>query len=497
MAHAATHTPTAMSAHPHQDQVSRDPEALPNLIREETRRLSSLRMQMLEMHPFWGYLLMQVKLIPAPALEGMAATDCVRRIWFNPWLTRHLHRDQLGFVLAHEVGHQLFATAPRQRGRNLLLWNCATDYAINRIVAEIDHPTRMGKPLYAPPTGHFPELGDHQILLDARFDGMIAETIYELLAGEVPIEGTSITLVLGMDADDAQDADHDTQTEGQEEGQEEADLPATGNGEDEDEDEDEDGGEYGTSHSDQVAGPGDRGVIRIPNVLDHGGGIDVHLPEHLDSADQEVLRERIAAAVEVHERSRTQGHAPADLLRNLGVLNKPRIPWQRVLRRYVGQATAREDYSLSRPSRRYLSEDLLVPGLYSEKLDHLVIAIDSSSSVSDADLEAIGAELRDLIHRAERMTVLVADAELHQVIEDADVETFLQAGKLLGGGGTDHMPVFAWIEDQQANPDLFIGLTDLCSDFPERQPRFPVIWVAPEDHEEPPWGQLVVLPDLD
>ena len=111
-------------------------------VQAELERLSALRMQMLEMHPFWGYLLLQVKLTPALDLPAFAATDYLRHIWFNPARTRLLNAAQLGFVLAHEIGHQLLASAFREKGRDHHLWNCATDYAINRVVdlnAQIAH----------------------------------------------------------------------------------------------------------------------------------------------------------------------------------------------------------------------------------------------------------------------------------------------------------------------------------------------------------------------
>jgi len=35
---------------------------------------------MLEVHPFWGYLLLQVRLLPVCELPTFAATDCIRHM---------------------------------------------------------------------------------------------------------------------------------------------------------------------------------------------------------------------------------------------------------------------------------------------------------------------------------------------------------------------------------------------------------------------------------
>ena len=45
-------------------------EQLDQLTRAERDRLSTLRMQLLELHPFWGYLLLQVRFVAAPGLPS-------------------------------------------------------------------------------------------------------------------------------------------------------------------------------------------------------------------------------------------------------------------------------------------------------------------------------------------------------------------------------------------------------------------------------------------
>ena len=412
-------------------------ESRESVFAAEAHRMSSLRMQMLEMHPFWGYLLLQVKLVPAPALECFAATDCIRHIWYNPLLTQHLSTPQLGFVLAHEVGHQLFASQDRQRGRSHHLWNCATDYAINRIVADIGHPARARTRLYLPPEGDIPGLGRIKILLDVRWTGMIAEAIYEYLASQLLPPPVSVTIEL-------------------------PDLV--------------DGGDGG---------------LRIPNLTDHRGGIDVHLPETLSPRQRDELAERIAGALETWERHDRAGDIPGDLVREILVRNKPVVPWQRVFRQFAGQAVCKDDYSLRRPNKRYLEDDVLVPGLYAEKAGCIVVSLDTSGSMTEPQLEAVGGELEALREEAVEMTLVVADAEVQEVVGPDRLERFLRVGRFRGGGGTDHRPVFRWIHEAGLRPDLYVGLTDLHTRFPERRPPFPVVWLAPEEHGKAPWGRVI------
>ena len=412
------------------------------IIRKEQRRVSMLRTQMLQLHPFWGYLLLQVRMKAAPKLCAMAATDCLRHIWYNPLRTRHLSDAQLGFVLAHEVGHQLLASAGRWRGRNQLLWNCATDYAINRLVADMDHPARPRQRLYEVPNLDLPDGEQVRILLDRRFDGKIAEAIYEYLAADELPDPRSVTVSLTLDDED------------------------------------------GTSGA----------AVTVPNVTDHGGGIDVHLPRDLGPDERPELRGGVAAAVAAWAGDGRVGHLPADLVRRVRFAARAAVPWRRLLRCFAGQSLARDDYDLCRPNRRYLEHDVVVPGLRSDRAGHVVVALDTSASV-DADLlNALGSELQELCRQVERVTLLVADAEVQRVVDGGvELERFMGEGRLPGGGGTDHRPVFCWMNEQRCQPDLFVGLTDLYSRFPDRKPPYPVLWVTPAEHGKAPWGRVIEL----
>jgi hypothetical protein len=54
-----------------------------------------------------------------------------------------------------------------------------------------------------------------------------------------------------------------------------------------------------------------------------------------------------------------------------------------------------------------------------------------------------------------------------------------------------HRPVLAWLAAPRVAPDV-LGPADLLGRFPDRPPPFPVVWVVPPDHGEPPWGKTVV-----
>jgi len=397
----------------------------------ESERLAALRMQMLEMHPFWGYLLLQMRLVPALRLPAFAATDAINHIWFNPALTRDLDVRELGFVLAHEVCHQVLASMERRNGREEFKWNIATDYTINAMVADITIPG-------ASQWGHnrlyqIPKDG----LLNLKYHDWVAEVIYEdLCRKELKIGPVALEVIL----------------------------------------------------------PGENGTeLQLPVVSDHQGGIDIHLPQELGTDQQELLRERILAAVENFHANSDRGDLPKGLLRSAGRLEAPKIPWQRVLHHYADAIMNGNDYSLARPNKHYWAQDLVVPGHYSESVSNLVVALDSSGSMSEENIREVTKEIRGMVSNVQDVTLIVADSAVQQVIPLDGLEEILKSGAFRGGGGTDHICVFEYIAEHHLNPRVFIGLSDLYSHFPEKKPPYPLLWLVPEDHGEPPWGKVIEL----
>ena len=87
------------------------------------------------------------------AADGLILLGDLLFPYDRTWIAWGLYAPIGEVVLAHELGHHLLATADRRRGRRAHRWNCATDYAINRIVAAIEHPARPGERLYRSPDG--------------------------------------------------------------------------------------------------------------------------------------------------------------------------------------------------------------------------------------------------------------------------------------------------------------------------------------------------------
>ncbi|EUB97273.1 putative metallopeptidase domain containing protein [Rhizobium sp. CF080] len=119
-------------------------------------------------HPFFGVLMLQLKKIDAtddPRIDTMATDG--RHLYYHTPFVMSLKKDELVFVLAHEVMHNALKHHTRRQHRKPGRWNKAADYAINGELVEC----KVGK---------MPECG----LLEPRFTGLSAEEIYRILDDE-------------------------------------------------------------------------------------------------------------------------------------------------------------------------------------------------------------------------------------------------------------------------------------------------------------------------
>jgi predicted metal-dependent peptidase len=125
----------------------------------------------------------------------------------------------------------------------------------------------------------------------------------------------------------------------------------------------------------------------------------------------------------------------------------------------------------------------------------LVVAVDTSGSIKDGEIEEFIAEIDALKGQVRaRIRLLPCDAKLCEgapwVFEPW--ETFRRPQKMKGGGGTSFVPVFTWVEDTGLRPDLLVYFTDAEGEFPAREPHYPVIWLV-KGRCKVPWGQRIQL----
>lgn len=206
-------------------------------------------------------------------------------------------------------------------------------------------------------------------------------------------------------------------------------------------------------------------------------------------------RERLSAEVKVMvqqaaQAARAAGRMPAELDRLVKEIVEPKVSWSEVLRRFI-QASAKNDYRMMPPNRRYIHRGLYLPSLRSDELPEVVVAIDTSGSIGQREIDQFAAEVSAVLQDFDTtVSVLYCDTDIHSV-EEFKREDLPLTLKPIGGGGTDFRPPFEWVEREGRTPACLIYLTDLyCNSLPD-EPSYPVLWANIGQERTMPFGEVI------
>jgi len=125
---------------------------------------SKVRLMLDKLSKGWGFyasVLYQMPMIEKSSLPTMATDG--KSIFYNADFTDALSEPELDGVKVHEAYHRILKHHLRMGKRDAELWNIACDYAINPIIIQSGLVLPEGA------------------LIDAKFKGMSAEKIYDLL----------------------------------------------------------------------------------------------------------------------------------------------------------------------------------------------------------------------------------------------------------------------------------------------------------------------------
>lgn len=187
---------------------------------------------------------------------------------------------------------------------------------------------------------------------------------------------------------------------------------------------------------------------------------------------------------------------------HLDKLRSPRLNWKQLLRSLWKSKVGPYDMDPTRISTTYLRLGLKLPPIGRVPgAPDVVLVVDCSGSMLGNPLKLVLSEIRGLAGLVSDVDILFVDTEIVRAVclkEVTDAEVFGLAGTLVGGGGTDFRPAFEWVQQERRTPSLLVYLTDLWGIYPDRAPRYDVLWVVPHDEElVVPFGRVVHIPQKD
>ena len=369
-----------------------------------------------------------------------AATDG-RHIFYNPEYMSKLKPSERVFVMAHEVDHVIMRDVQRAshyRREGTLKgkpfdpqqMNFATDYRIN--AGLIEQGVGQMNPDW---------------LYDNRFNGdHLPEDIYPVIYKDPPKGG----------------------------------YPGGGGPQ---------GNTYGGS------GKAPKGAKGDPTAAGQGGAFDQLMDPPTDPVtgavdlpDEATFKEAVARAASA---AKAMGKMPGSLQRRIDEILQPQVDWREHIRLVMTGIFGSKGETWTRPNRRRLVLNPLVilPGRKGNGADTVVVARDTSGSVSAGELAAYTAEISGILSdvRPKRIVLIDCDARVQKVqeLQNLDDATDPEIMKAKGGGGTSFVPVFDYIEKHDLRPEALIYCTDMMGQFPSEAPAYPVVWAATMDHKAP------------
>jgi predicted metal-dependent peptidase len=249
---------------------------------------------------------------------------------------------------------------------------------------------------------------------------------------------------------------------------------------------------YRKIYSDDDGGGGGGGGGGFDQHLEPGSGTGKSPTQAKADRNEGEWRTQIAAAMNV---ARVQGKLPAGLERLLNEILEPKVDWRDHIQALFARRLGSGSYDWRRPDRALIVRDIYAPGRSGFGAEHVVVAIDTSGSIGLPELNMFMAEVSGIFEdiRPKRLSCVMCDAQINVVHELNDASE-LRDIKLVGGGGTNFIPVFDWIADQGGAPDALVYLTDGLGMFPDRAPNYPVIWGSIYEPATYPFGDVVQVP---
>ena len=210
--------------------------------------------------------------------------------------------------------------------------------------------------------------------------------------------------------------------------------------------------------------PADKTVIG--EVLPTGSLGDSEDPGDRDPEAKKDEWKSSTAAAEAQSR----GNIPVGIKRSLERLRASVVDWRKELEVFIDDAISKSKYTL--PSRRFLGAGKAQYGYkkYKEDLECVVVAIDTSGSISDKMVAQFLGEIKAIVdaYSPQDLYIIYCHTRIYRVDHIQPGDT-INIGKL-ESGGTEFFPPFEWTEknllDKGIVPSAFIYFTDGEATFP-------------------------------
>lgn len=197
-----------------------------------------------------------------------------------------------------------------------------------------------------------------------------------------------------------------------------------------------------------------------------GQGLDEHDWENAQEGTPEE-QEQVAKEIEgaLRQGAILAGKMGGNVSREMQDLLTPKVNWKDALRDFVKTSTQGKDQTTwRRLHKRYISMDIIMPSTYDEKVGSIVVAVDTSGSIGQAELAQFLSEVKCICDEVspEKIDLLYWDTNVagHETYMGAELASLTETTQAKGGGGTSPECVPHYMKKESLNPECVIMLTD-------------------------------------
>jgi predicted metal-dependent peptidase len=193
--------------------------------------------------------------------------------------------------------------------------------------------------------------------------------------------------------------------------------------------------------------------------------------------------------------AKARGQLPAGLQRILQEFIEPKVSWIEHLRSLLAKRLGTSSSTWKNLDPQLVVRRIGAPGRLGYGCEKLIVAVDTSGSVTNDMFQQFIAEVASIVDdvRPRDLYLMQCDATVQSIDDCTDTADLFKV-QFKGGGGTDFIPVFEKVDDVIGDPDCLVYLTDGFGRFPQKPPRYPVIWgnISPAHYSvKYPFGDVV------
>jgi predicted metal-dependent peptidase len=193
------------------------------------------------------------------------------------------------------------------------------------------------------------------------------------------------------------------------------------------------------------------------------------------------------------------GRMGGKMPRAISDMLEPKVDWRDALREFVSASVrGKDEYTWRRMNKRHMANDIYLPSMDNETIGEVIVAIDTSGSIGEKELNEFATELVSICEVAspEKVRIIWWDAEVAGTQEfSGDYTGIASMLKPEGGGGTRVSCVSEYINEHRINADCVIVFTD---GYVENSVKWdissPTLWMVTQCKSfNPPSGKKVMV----